>query len=242
MALRVHSAAQMGDEALLLARAAPTFVSADRPAGARAIEASGAEVIVMDDGFQNPSLCKDLALVAVDAAAGLGNRCVLPAGPLRAPLQSQLRRAGTIVAIGGDVAGLGDVPVLRAEIVPAGDVDWLRAAPVLAFTGIGRPSKFFATLEKLGAQIAAAVAFPDHHRFTPAEAAALLAKAENAGAQLVTTEKDWVRIGGNDPALARLRTSRTLPITLAMPAESRALLRDLLLRALVREGGGAHRS
>lgn len=230
------TADDVGDEALLLARVAPTFVSADRPAGARAIEASGADLIIMDDGFQNPSLFKNLALVVVDEAAGLGNGRVLPAGPLRAPLSAQLKRADAVIAIGGGrngtVAAIDSrLPVLEAEIAPAGDVSWLSADPVLAFSGIGRPSKFFATLERLGARVIGTAAFPDHHCFSSAEAADLLAKAEAAGARLVTTEKDRVRIGGGDTMLAKLRArSHTLPITLEMPAESRAMLKDLLLR------------
>ena len=232
------TADDVGDEALLLARAAPGFVSADRPAGARAIEVSGADVIIMDDGFQNPSLFKDLALIAVDGAIGLGNRRVLPAGPLRAPLGAQLRRADAVIAIGDDAGDEADefgtsLPVLQAAIVPAGDVSWLNDRPVLAFSGIGRPSKFFATLERLGAHIAEAIPFPDHHRFTAEEAATLLAKAESAGAALVTTEKDWVRIDAMEPALARLRAaSRTLPITLDLSAENRTILRSLLAKAL----------
>ncbi len=232
------NAADVGDEALLLARAAPTFVARNRPDGARAIEATAADLIIMDDGFQNPSLFKTLALVAVDAAAGLGNGRVLPAGPLRAPLAAQLRRADAIIAIGGgghppllDLAG--KAAVLRAEIAPSGDVGWLKSTPVLAFCGIARPAKFFSTLASLGAPVIEAIPFPDHHVFTEAEAADLLARASQGGAALVTTEKDWVRIGTGAPALSELRAkSRPLPIAVEIAASSQPILMELLQNTL----------
>lgn len=233
-------AAQVGDEALLLARAAPTLVAQDRPSGARAIEESGADVIVMDDGFQNPSLMKDLSFVAIDAGAGIGNARVLPAGPLRAPLGAQLSRADALVLIGeGHCDGLpfhfAEKPLLKADIVPSDDAAWLRGASVLAFAGIGRPAKFFATLERLGARIAEAAPFPDHHLYTEREAAALLAKAERLGAALVTTEKDWVRLGGTAPALMTLRRSaRVLPVRLDLKETSETALRALLSSALAK--------
>jgi tetraacyldisaccharide 4'-kinase len=191
----------------------------------------------MDDGFQNPSLIKDLALVAVDAGAGIGNGRVLPAGPLRAPLASQMQRAGAVVWIGDDETALGglpkDVPILRAGIVAAEDSAWLRSGPILAYCGIGRPGKFFATLHELGAQIADAVPFPDHHTFTEDDARDLTGKAARLGALLVTTEKDWVRIDAAHPALAKLKTeSRTLPIKLAVAPESETALGQLVSTAL----------
>jgi tetraacyldisaccharide 4'-kinase len=231
------TAADVGDEALLLARAAPTVVARNRLQGARAIEASSAGAIVMDDGFQNPSLVKDLALVAVDAGAGIGNGRVLPAGPLRAPLASQMQRAGAVVWIGDDETAFSglpkDVPILRARIVPAEDAAWIRSGPILAYCGIGRPAKFFATLGELGAQIAGTVPFPDHHAFTEDDARDLTAKAARLGVTLVTTEKDWVRIDAAQPALAKLKTeSRMLPIKLAVAPESEPALSRLVAAAL----------
>jgi tetraacyldisaccharide 4'-kinase len=231
------TAADVGDEALLLARAAPTVVARNRTQGARAIEASSAGAIVMDDGFQNPSLVKDLALVAVDVGAGIGNGRVLPAGPLRAPLASQMQRAGAVVLIGDDETAFSglpkDVPVIRARIVPAEDAAWIRSSPILAYCGIGRPAKFFATLGELGAQITKAAPFPDHHAFTEDDARDLTGKAARLGATLVTTEKDWVRIDAARPALAKLKTeSRTLPIKLAVAPESEAELSRLVAAAL----------
>ncbi len=221
------SAAEVGDEALLLARAAPTVLARVRPDGAKAIEALGAGVIIMDDGFQNPSLEKDVAIIAIDAGAGFGNGRVFPAGPLRAPLAAQLGRAALAVLIGeggGEVeASLdGSLPVLKARLGPSEDAEWLRGQRVAAFSGIGRPGKFFATLRECGAQLVAADAFPDHHAFTEAEARSLMTKADDLGATLVTTEKDWVRIGTGAGPLQDLKArARSLPVKLVFTAKAK---------------------
>ena len=229
------SAAEVGDEALLLARAAPTVLARLRPAGAKAIEALDASLIIMDDGFQNPSLEKDIAIVAIDAGTGFGNGRVFPAGPLRAPLDAQRRRAALAVLIGG--AGAGDVeagldgglPVVKARLRPSESAEWLQGASVAAFSGIGRPGKFFATLRECGAHLVAAEAFPDHHAFTDAEALALVTKAGDLGAILVTTEKDWVRIGATSGPLEELKArARTLPVKLVFAGEGEAWLRDFI--------------
>ena len=141
----VHGADEVGDEPLLLARVAPTWVSADRVAGAKtAAIASGASHIVMDDGLQNPYLAKDLRLLVIDGATGFGNRRVLPAGPLREPLEQAFSRIDAAVVIGEDQAGVeallpAALPRLSADLVPDGELDHLRDRPVLAFAGIGRP-------------------------------------------------------------------------------------------------------
>jgi tetraacyldisaccharide 4'-kinase len=232
------TAAEVGDEALLLARAAPTIVSRDRAAGAKAIEARGATLIVMDDGFQNPSVAKDLALIAVDAGAGLGNGFVFPAGPLRAPLRFQLRRADAAVLIGEGAPMLrqnAGLPLIEARLRPSGDTAWLKGQRVVAFSGIGRPAKFFATLRESGAELAGAEAFPDHHAFTEAEAVMLIRKAAEAGAMLVTTEKDWVRMASAAGPLAELKArARALPVELVFSAEAQASLTSLLSRVLKR--------
>jgi tetraacyldisaccharide 4'-kinase len=190
-------AAQVGDEALLLAALAPTFVSADRAAGARAAVAAGATVLVMDDGLQNPGLLQDLPLLVIDGVAGFGNGRVLPAGPLREPVATGAARCRAAVLIGADATGAVSLlppglPVLRAELVP--DAAGLAGQRVLAFAGIGRPSKFFATLAQAGAQVVAQAAFPDHHPFRPAELQRLLRRAADLGAIPVTTPKDAVRL------------------------------------------------
>lgn len=240
------SAAEVGDEALLLARAAPTVLARNRPAGATAIEALDVSLIIMDDGFQNPSLEKDVAIIAVDAGAGFGNGLVFPAGPLRAPLGAQRKRASLAVLIGegsGKVAAkLADgLPLVKANLAPIEGVNWLRGAKVVAFSGIGRPGKFFDTLRGCGAQLLAAEPFPDHHAFTDAEALALVTKAAALDAFLVTTEKDWVRIAPTSRALEELKgRTRTLAVALAFAAGGEKRLKDFISIQLNRRFTGSH--
>ena len=206
-----HAAADVGDEPLLLARAAPTIVARDRPAGARLCVAAGADAVVMDDGLQNPSLRKTLSLAVVDAGAGAGNGLAFPAGPLRAPLARQWRHVHALVLIGEGAPGEAvaraacerGLPVHRARLVPDGSLP-LAGRRVAAFAGIGRPEKFFATLRDTGADLVLARGFPDHHPYRAQEIADLRAGAERAGALLVTTEKDWMRLdaGQRPPAIA----------------------------------------
>lgn len=228
-----QEASEVGDEPLLLAEGAPTFVSADRAVGAKAIEATDADVIVMDDGFQNPSLAKDLSLVVVDAASGLGNGRVIPAGPLRAPLAAQLPHADALLVIGeGKKANdliakfeAADKPVLHAKVAPNCDARWLSVLPVIGFAGLARPSKFFATLKSNGARLLASHAFGDHHRFTEREAKRLLDEANEKSAMLVTTEKDWARLESDeeDSAVTELKTrSRPFPIVVKFDDEEKA--------------------
>lgn len=215
------NAALVGDEPLLLARHAPTVVSPDRVAGAKAAIAAGASIIVMDDGFQNPSLEKDLAIIVIDGEAGIGNGRVLPAGPLRAPLAIQAEHSDAFVIVGdmpdgtglaGRIRGFGK-PVLSARLTPRGDAAWLGEQPIVAFAGIGRPEKFFATLVEHGATLADQIAFPDHHRWREADARSLLDSSERHRARLVTTEKDWVRIEERHGPLADLKAAaRALPV------------------------------
>ena len=229
------SAAMAGDEPLLLARVAPTVVARDRAAGARLIETLAADVIVMDDGLQNPSLEKQLTLAVVDAGVGVGNGLVIPAGPLRAPLTAQIARVQAIVSVGVEGEGARPLaigswtkPIHAGWLAPVGDAGWLRASPVIAIAGIGRPEKFFATLRHLGADLVATHAFPDHHGFTAAEAEALLGEARARGARLVTTEKDHVRLAGDADLLALAEASLPLAVRLTMPEVSRLALLDLL--------------
>ncbi|MHA1536289.1 MAG: tetraacyldisaccharide 4'-kinase [Alphaproteobacteria bacterium] len=194
-----HTFRDVGDEALLLAGLAPTWVARDRPAGARAAQAAGAEIIVMDDGFQNPGLHKDLSLIAIDGGYGFGNALVLPAGPLREPLSSGFARAQGAVMIGEDVCGAGEkippgLPVLRARLAPGPEAEGLAGKPLVAFAGIGRPDKFFDSLRALGCELLDAVPFPDHHVYKPDEVMWLVEMAAAAGARPVTTLKDYVRL------------------------------------------------
>jgi len=189
------SAADLGDEAMLLAAAAPVIVSRDRAAGARLADAERAEIIVMDDGHQNFSIAKDLSLVVVDAKSGFGNGLILPAGPLRESVAQGLSRADAVVMVGDGEVPLGDFlgPVLRARLVPV-DVHRLAGKPVVAFAGIGQPQKFFDTLRLLGARVVEAHPFGDHHAYSAAQVGRLKRAARNTGAMLITTEKDYVRL------------------------------------------------
>ncbi|HWK00001.1 MAG TPA: tetraacyldisaccharide 4'-kinase [Xanthobacteraceae bacterium] len=229
-----HSAADAGDEPLLLAAVAPVVVSADRVAGAKLAAQSGADVIVMDDGFQNPALIKNLSLLVIDAKGGVGNGRVFPAGPLRAPLAEQLQRANAIVLIGNGEAGeqvaRDASKVLRASIVPDADAAAaLKGKSLFAYAGIGRPEKFFATLESIGGNITERRAFPDHHAFSADEANELLAAARSRNLTLVTTEKDLARMRGNAGLNELADASKALPITLRFQDE-RAL--DALLTSV----------
>ncbi|WP_308915835.1 tetraacyldisaccharide 4'-kinase [Jannaschia sp. LMIT008] len=195
----IHDADAVGDEPLLLAAIAPVWVAKDRAAGGRAARAAGADVIVLDDGHQNPALTKDLSLVVIDAEVGFGNGRVLPAGPLREPAAVGLARADLTVTLGPpgaqDVLALPvDRPRLRGRLAPlATGMPWA-GLPVFAFAGIGRPAKFFDTLQALGADLRGTVALADHQPLTRPLLHRLGEQAAKLGAQPVTTEKDAVRL------------------------------------------------
>ncbi|WP_132939997.1 tetraacyldisaccharide 4'-kinase [Varunaivibrio sulfuroxidans] len=197
-----HGARDVGDEPLLLARHAPTWVSPDRVRGARRAVEAGAELIVMDDGFQNPSLYKDAALVVIDGGFGFGNGRVIPAGPLREPIEDGMARARAAVLIGVDTTGServldaldGAPPVLRARIAPSPGGEDLRGKAVFAFAGIARPAKFYATVRDVGAILQGGRDFPDHHVYGENDLEALSRAARAKSAILVTTAKDAVRL------------------------------------------------
>jgi len=238
---RADQAREVGDEALLLARAAPTIVARDRVAGAAFAKARGATVVIMDDGLQNPALAKDFTIAVIDGRRGIGNACVFPAGPLRAPLAAQLTRIDALLVV-GEESGARDVaamtrahglPVLHGRLVPEpAAVAALATRKVLAFAGIGDPDKFFATVETAGIAVTQRQAFPDHHRFNAEEAAGLIMRAEHDGLALLTTEKDRARMAG-EPVLAALAArAHVLPVTLAVieTDELRALVLAKLRR------------
>lgn len=193
-----HTARDVGDEALLLAAIAPCWVSRDRRTGAAAAIAAGAKLIVMDDGFQNPSLRKDLSLLVIDSGYGFGNRRLIPAGPLREPIAAGLRRAQALVLLDGGATPAtlsgGGAPVLAARLVPDEAALALAGRRVFAFAGIGRPEKFFATLAEIGCTVVATRPFPDHHPYRPEEIMAICEQATAADARPVTTAKDAVRL------------------------------------------------
>ena len=190
-----HAATLVGDEPLLLAAAAPTWVGADRAASARAAVAAGAELLLMDDGLQNPGLVKTASFLIVDGAVGFGNGRVMPAGPLRETVSDAASRCRACVLIGADTAraraAVGSLPVLDAWLVPDRALDGER---VFAFCGIGRPGKFFETVAVAGAELAASRSFPDHHIFSSQEIEQVMAAASHHGARPITTAKDAVRL------------------------------------------------
>ncbi len=194
-----HTAGDVGDEPLLLAATAPTWVSRDRLAGATKAAEDGTTIVIMDDGFQNPTIAKDFSLIVIDGPAGFGNGRVHPAGPLREPISRGLSRAQAILIIGPDDHGVRDtlppgLPVFTANIAPGPDAKISRHQRIVAFAGIGRPQKFFNTVEEIGCTLVASHVFPDHHTYTPDEIMRLCDQAAAAKAIPLTTQKDAARL------------------------------------------------
>jgi tetraacyldisaccharide 4'-kinase len=231
----VHRAGEVGDEPLLLARVAPCFTARDRSAAAEAAIAAGASALILDDGLQSPALAKDFSFALVDGGAGFGNGLCLPAGPLRAPPARQLPQVSAIIFVDGvsDASvkaheAVAGKPLLNARLEPDPFVAaQLRNQNVLAFAGIGRPEKFFATLESLGAHVAVARGFGDHHRYSSTQLEALLTEAASLGLTPVTTEKDIVRL---KPAYA----AKIAALPVAMRFEEPDRVATLLAEALAR--------
>jgi tetraacyldisaccharide 4'-kinase len=242
-----HTAGDVGDEPLLLARWAPTIVSRDRCQGAQSIEANASReaVIIMDDGLQNPALYKDLSIAVVDARRGFGNGRVIPAGPLRAPLSAQAALADIVVLTNrgpGDdtelpttLRKLTNMPIVSAETRLSRDKSAWRGRRVIAYAGIVNPDRFFTLLEELGAKIVERRRFADHHVFREAEARDLVDASRRASADLVTTEKDIARLSGGVGAVAKLREgSHALAIETVIEGNDLATVDELIRRALAR--------
>ena len=204
----------MGDEALLHARDGATLIARDRAAGARLAATMGARALILDDGHQNSRLVKDASIVVIDASAGIGNGRVFPAGPLREPLADGLARADGFVLVGDGAAPswLEGRAVARARLAPLAPPP---PGPLVAFAGIARPDKFFDTLRAEGGELAECIPYPDHHPFSDRELTWLARLADERGARLITTEKDWVRLG--HAWRARIRT---LPVRAAFEDEA----------------------
>ncbi|MEX2616946.1 MAG: tetraacyldisaccharide 4'-kinase [Alphaproteobacteria bacterium] len=227
-----HTAREVGDEPLLLAELAPCWVARDRVAGAKAAIAAGADVIVMDDGFQNNALAKSLSLLVIDGGYGFGNGRVMPAGPLREPVAGGLARADAAIVMTPDtrdvMASLANagVPVLQARLAVLPSAERLTGRKVVGFAGIGRPEKFFATLEELGCTLVARYGFADHHDYTPEEIMRIAETADAAGAVPVTTAKDYARLSPDARAMVE-----TVGVTLEWRDQAEI---DALLKRAVR--------
>ncbi len=198
----IHGAAEVGDEPLLLARSGPAWVARDRVAGAKAAVAAGARTLVLDDGYQDPSLAKDVAIIVADGNGGFGNGRVIPAGPLREDIKGGLARASALVIMGADTWGVAalaarfapNLPVLTARLVPDEGAARLKGQRVFGFAGIGMPEKFLATLREIGAEVAGFRAFDDHHAYGARDEDLLHREAARTNARLVTTAKDALRL------------------------------------------------
>ncbi len=244
-----HSAVDVGDEPLMLASHLPVAVSRDRINGVALARSQRASVILMDDGFQNPSIAKDASLIVIDSDRGLGNGFVFPAGPLRAPLQPQLVRTDALVVI-GDGAASGAVAakvtaqdglVLPARLEPdAASVATLSGKRVLAFAGIGDPARFFRTLRAAGIEVARERAFADHHPFSESEIESLVAEAKREGLTLVTTEKDFARLrsGGEIPDYLREIVAFKVTLEFSDAAPLRKFLSGRLFKAREKKFSG----
>jgi tetraacyldisaccharide 4'-kinase len=229
-----HRAVDVGDEPLLLSRAALTVVARNRLEGARTLIEQGADIIIMDDGFQSARIAIDYALIVVDGRRGIGNGLTVPAGPVRAPLTEQLRHLTTLLAVSGGPEAdpfirrmsRGGRQVLEAATVPVNSAEFA-GARVLAFAGIADPSKFYTSLEEAGAEFVARRSFPDHHHFADDEINSLLADAKRDGLMLATTAKDHVRLGGHHgPAQSLAEQAKVLEIEMAFddPAAPRLVV------------------
>ncbi|MEQ8505085.1 MAG: tetraacyldisaccharide 4'-kinase [Rhodospirillales bacterium] len=197
------SAADVGDEPLMMAATVPVWVGSDRPQAARAAVQDGAGVLILDDGFQDPSLVKTVSLVVADGRFGFGNGFMIPAGPLRETLAAGLARADGLIVLGPDAWGVADaarrfgpagLSLVAGRVRPGAEIDDFAGSLGLAFAGIGQPDKFFQTLRDHGCRLAATQAFPDHHAYSAMEIDGLRRRAKDLKARLLTTEKDWVRI------------------------------------------------
>jgi tetraacyldisaccharide 4'-kinase len=237
-----HAATDVGDEPLMMARTVPVVIARDRIDGVALARSQGASVILMDDGFQNPAIAKDASLIVIDGDRGIGNGCVFPAGPLRAPLPPQLARTDALIIVGhgsaadtiaAAIAAQGGL-VLRAHLEPSEvSVAALRGKRVLAFAGIGDPGRFFRTLRTSGVEVVAEKAFADHHPFSENEIEALAAAAKRDGLTLVTTEKDLARLRRGGELMPAARDLVPFAVTLRFDDEAKLLrfATDRLFRA-----------
>ncbi len=192
----IHTAEDVGDEPLLLSRVATAIISKNRISGLKLAKDAGAEIVILDDGLQNPTIQKDISFLVIDGGLGFGNSFVLPSGPLRETICSAKKRITATIIIGKDkhniMSKLKEFPVFKGEIIPSQNIP--EKCQVVAFAGIGNPGKFFQTLQDSGFDLKEALSFSDHHNYNNADMEFLFSIAKKHGARLITTEKDFVRL------------------------------------------------
>ena len=191
-----HQAIHVGDEPLLLAEILPTVVAKNRVSGANYAISKGAQAIIMDDGFQNRSIIKNLSLLVVDGLRGFGNGRLIPAGPLRERPQEGYKRAHAVIVMNkttGTPKLPTDRPAFYARTFPKDSANF-KGKKLFAFCGLAYPQKFFEMLGTTGARVMKEVAFADHYQYTPLDMRKLLLQSYVESAILVTTAKDFVRI------------------------------------------------
>lgn len=217
-----HRSVDVGDEPLLLAREAITVISRKRVDGAKRLVDEGVDLIIMDDGFQSARLTLDYALVVIDTRRGIGNGHLVPGGPVRAPLDEQMRQLSAILKVGDGqaadaiirTAARAGKQIFVSSIRPRPQPD-LKGKPVLAYAGIADPEKFYRTVSSLGADIVSRRGFPDHHQFSDEEMSDLMQDAAKADLLPVTTAKDAMRLQGrHGPAADLLQASRIIDINM----------------------------
>lgn len=228
-----HTVNSVGDEPLMLARIAPTYIAAQRDLAIQMAENNGANVVIMDDGLQNQSVEKNISLLVIDGKFGIGNGLILPAGPLREGLAHRITKCDAIILVGKDeknilkhpaLNGKSTPPILRAHLVPSGNLPD-KNKPYIAFAGIGNPEKFFSTLFENGYNAVEKLSFPDHYNYSDSDLNVIIHKAEAKSASIITTEKDEVRL----PLFAKKKV-QVLPVRIAWEDEN--LIRNILERIL----------
>ncbi len=228
-----HTVNSVGDEPLMLARIAPTYIAKKRKAAIQMAEKNGANIIIMDDGLQNPTIAKDISLLIIDGKYGVGNGFIMPAGPLREKLSAGIAKSDAIIIVGEGGFNIKKYPVLfkkstppviHASLEPFGNLPD-KSRPYIAFAGIGNPDKFFATLVENGYNLVEKIPFADHYNYTDQDINNLIHKSEETGAELITTEKDEVRL----PLFARKKI-RVLPVRIKWANEKQ--IHNLLIQKL----------
>ena len=194
-----HSPKSVGDESLLLSNIAPTWIGLDRNKSIQLAEKKGADCIIMDDGFQNPTIHKDFSIVVINASQEFGNKRVMPSGPLRESIKRGFSRTNLIIVIGNLTINLKQsipdhIPIISAKFAINNENRIFKGHKITAFAGIAYPEKFFNSLKDQGAIIVKESTYPDHHIYDENDLLSLAEIANKTNSILVTTQKDFIRI------------------------------------------------